>query len=320
MSQSNALKINFIGSTTVGMTGECADEVVLVKELRKLGHIVNFIPRGIWKGYVDGEHGDDWDVYLKDLRSNINIICKWNAFSEGKYIEKLKTESGAPVFYWVWDWMDGFPHGHDKMVEAADLYIANDVMHPQYKKYNNCYYFPFDVADGDIKKYNAEKDIDVVFFGSCLGQGLRKSWIPNIDEYCRMKIYSSNYQEWVDMGLDAYPAVYGDDFAKIVAKSKICLQLSVDDNTWGYWSNRVGKVLTQGGFLLSHYAPGMELFLRDGAAYFNNVEDCVKKIKYYLNNEEEREEIALRGYVLSERFTSEARIKDLLILIKGYIK
>jgi hypothetical protein len=48
------MKINFIGSTTVGMTGEKADEVLLVEELRKQGQEVNFIPRDIWKAYEMG--------------------------------------------------------------------------------------------------------------------------------------------------------------------------------------------------------------------------------------------------------------------------
>jgi hypothetical protein len=309
------MKINFIGSTTVGMTGEKADEVLLVEELRKQGQEVNFIPRDIWKAYVDGEWNDDWKRYLDDLNSDINIICKWYAFDKGIYIDKLKKESGSKVLYWVWDWMDGFPHGHKDMVMASDLYIANDVMHNQYKFIPHAYYFPFDVADGNIFTQEEEKVYDVTFFGSFLHQGLRKDWIPEIAKSCRLKIFSSNYQEWTKLGLDADPAVWGDDFATKVAQSKICLQFSVDDNTWGYWSNRVGKILTQGGFLLAHYAPGMELFLRDGVEYFKTIDECKQKINYYLEHEDERVKIADKGYDISARFTVEARIKDLLILI-----
>jgi len=175
-----------------------------------------------------------------------------------------------------------------------------------------------DVADGDIPRQFEDKIYDVVFFGSCIGQGLRTKWIPEIAKHCKLKIFASNYQDWIKMGLDAEPAVYGDEFAKKVAQSKICLQFSVDDNTWGYWSNRVGKILTQGGFLLAHYTPGMELFLKDGVEYFRNVEECVEKIKYYLENEEKRKIVAQRGYFGSD-FTMQRRIKDLLILRGRFI-
>jgi len=318
MSHSNALKINLVGSTTTGMTGEVADEVLIDKELRKLGFEVNFIQRDIWKAYCDGEWDDNWKKYLDDLNSNFNIICKWYAFDKEIYTRKLREESGSKVFYWVWDWMDGFPHGHDKMIKGCDLYLGNDVMHPQYKDIQNKQYFPMDVADGDIPRQFEDKIYDVVFFGSCIGQGLRTKWIPEIAKHCKLKIFASNYQDWIKMGLDAEPAVYGDEFAKKVAQSKICLQFSVDDNTWGYWSNRVGKILTQGGFLLAHYTPGMELFLKDGIEYFRNVEECVEKIKYYLENEEKRKIVAQRGYFGSD-FTMQRRIKDLLILRGRFI-
>jgi len=319
MSQSNEIKVNFVGSTTVGMVGEVADEVIAVKELRKLGIKVNFIPRDIWKAHCDGATSESWNEYLNDLESNFNIICKWYAFDKEIYCKKLREESHAITFYWVWDFMDGFPHGHDKMIKGCDLYLGNDVMHPQYKDISNKQYFPMDVADGDIPRQYEDKIYDVVFFGSYLGQGLRSKWIPEIAKHCKLKIFASNYQDWRKLGLDAEPAVYGDEFAKKVSQSRICLQFSVDDNTWGYWSNRVGKILIQGGFLLAHYAPGMELFVRDGADYFSSIEECIEKINYYLENEEVRKEISLTGYKLGERFTMESRIKDLLILRGRYI-
>lgn len=304
------------------MTGEIADEVLLVNSLRKHGQEVNFIPRDIWREHCRGEHNENWDQYLSNLKSDINIICKWHAFDDRMYISKLKEQSGARVLYWVWDWMDGFPHNHKDLVLESDLYLGNDVMHPQYDFIPNKYYFPFDVADENIKHQiqEQEKQYDVTFFGSCLGQGLRKDWIPKIAEYCQLKIFSPNYLDWQNEGLNASPAVWGDAFAEKVAQSKICLQFSVDDTTWGYWSNRVGKILTQGGFLLAHYAPGMELFLRDGVEYFNTIEECKQKISYYLHHDKEREEIAYRGLQVGrERFTIDSRIKDLLILIERLI-
>jgi len=312
-------KINFIGNTQVGMTGEIADEVLLVNSLRKHKQIVNFIPRDVWREHCRGEVNEEWNQYL-DLKSDINIICKWHAFDDRMYISKLREESGAKVLYWVWDWMDGFPHSHKDVVLESDLYLGNDVMHPQYDFIPNKYYFPFDVADENISPQVLPKQYDVTFFGSCIGQGLRKDWLPKIAEYCSLKVFSPNSQDWLSFGLDAEPAVWGDDFATKVAESKIILQFSVDDSTWGYWSNRVGKVLTLGGFLLAHYAPGMELFLRDGVAYFNTIEECKQKISYYLNHDSARQKIAARGFLIGrERFTIDARIRDLLILIERLI-
>jgi spore maturation protein CgeB len=115
--------------------------------------------------------------------------------------------------------------------------------------------------------------------------------------------------------------VYGDAFAQTVGQSAICLQFSVYDHCWGYWSNRTGKILTLGGFLLARYTPGMELFLRDGAAYFSSVDEAVEKIDYYLEHDKERHKIAKRGHEIGrDRFTSHARIEELGILIDRFLK
>jgi spore maturation protein CgeB len=76
-----------------------------------------------------------------------------------------------------------------------------------------------------------------------------------------------------------------------------------------------------GGFLLYRYVPGMELFLRDGCEYFSSIDEAVDKIHYYLEHEDERELIADRGHQIGrEKFTSEARVKELMILIDRYLK
>jgi len=321
MSQSKSFKINIVGSNTVGYVGEIADELLIAKSLKSMGHKVQFIPRDIWKAYTDGEWNEDWKVYLKDLKADINILCKWHHFNNGKYINHLRQESQAPVFYWTWDFMDysGF---HKEMVDAADLFLGNDVFDQQYNDCKNKYYFPFDCADADLAKVDDEKKkYEVVFFGSCLDQGDRKEWLPDIARNCQLKIFAWNWEEWKKLGLDAEPAVWGHDFCKAVTQAKICLQFSVNDHTWGYWSNRVGKVLTQGGFLMCRYAPGMELFFRDGVEYFSSVKEAIDKINYYLENKEERIEIARKGWMIGrDRMSMQERAVDLTILIDRYLK
>lgn len=314
--------INFIGNFQKGYVGEEADQVHLAREMENLGHTVQHVPQDIWKACCEGGNDPLWQDKLP-IASDINIITKWHHFTDGSYIGKLREASGAPVFYWVWDymWDMGFPTWHKEMVNASDLYIGNDVRCGFYTQ-KHCYYFPFDVADGELPRFeNKEKLYDVAFFGSHLGQGDRIDWLTEINQTHRIKIFSWNYEEWVKRGFDAEPAVYGVEFMEKVAQCKVILGFSVNPHTWGYWSNRVGKVLLAGGFLLYQYAPGMELFLRDGAEYFSSIGEATDKIAYYLREEAERERIADRGLEIArERFTSKARVADLMILIERYLK
>ena len=159
------------------------------------------------------------------------------------------------------------------------------------------------------------------FFGTWLGQGDRIEWLTEINKEIPITVFSWNHEEWTKKGFEAYPAVWGNDFAQRVAETKIILGFNVNDHCWGYWSNRVGKVLSTGGFLLQRYVPGMELFLRDGVEYFSSIEEAKKKINFYLEHNTKREEIAQRGYEIGrDRFTSRARVRELSILMERFKK
>jgi len=327
--------LNFIGNFQRGYTNERADEVMLAQEIENLGHTVRRIPRDEWREHV--RDGKDYVNVPKDLKADANIICKWNHFYDGSFAEKLREKSGAPVFYFVWDFMDGDtgPDWHQKMIMASDLYLANDVRSypsagsgqvPSQK----LYYFPMDVSDKQFDRLNHPglpylndpiKKYDVVFFGSYFPKGDRVEWLKEINKTFPIKIFAWNYEDWKKEGFDAESAVYGEDFALKVAESRITLGFNVNDHSWGYWSNRVGKTLTVGGFLLQRYVPGMELFLRDGADYFSSIEEAREKIDYYLKFPQKREEVAQRGYEIGrDRFTSASRVKELMILIDRFKK
>lgn len=313
------MKINIVGSQTTGYVGEIADELLIANAFQRLGHKVNHIPRDIWKAYTDGYAvQENWKQYLDVMDADINIVCKWHHFNDPKYISFLRQESKAPVIYWTWDYMDYDDNFHTVMALEADLFLTNDIHHADGVK---GMYFPFDAADDHINRIeNVEKTKNVVFFGSHFKKGDRIDWIKEINKIHPIEIYSWNYQEWQKEGLVAYPAVYGDEFSQIVAQSKVILQFSVNDHCWGYWSNRVGKVLTLGGFLLARYAPGMELFLRDGVEYFSDTGEANQKIAFYLEHDDLRQKIADKGYKIGrDRFTVIERVKDLQILIERFL-
>jgi len=320
--------INFIGNFSLGYVGEKADECILADALEKLGHNVQRVPRDIWKAICDGEWQDQWEDFVPDSVVDINIICKWHHFNNSKYASKLREDTQAPVFYWVWDYMfdAAIPQWHIEMINGSDLYLGNDVrVVDLYKEagadISKLYYFPFDVSDSAYDRVILPKKYDVVFFGSYVGQGDRIEWLKEINKSVPIKVFGWNWLEWGKNGFNAEPAVYGENFVNRVAESKIMLGFNVNDHCWGYWSNRTGKILTLGGFLLYRYVPGMELFLRNGTEYFSSPDEAIEKIKYFLEHDEEREKIAQRGYEIGrQRFTSEARMTDLMILADRYLK
>ncbi len=317
--------IGFIGNFQRSYSNELADETHLAREIENLGHTVYRIPRDEWREHVI-QHLDYKNV-PNDITLDAVIICKWHHFYDETFASYAREKYKAPCFYFVWDFMANptLPDWHKKMIMGSDLYLGNDIYNYTFGEIpsQKLYYFPFDVSDKMFDKLPtvAAEKYDVAFFGSYFGAGDRVEWMKKINEKYPIKIFASNFEDWKKAGFDAEPAAYGDDLPARIAECKIILGFNVNDHTWGYWSNRVGKTLTLGGFLLQRYVPGMELFLRDGVAYFSSPEEAIEKIGYYLENPYERYAIADRGYKIGrERFTSEARIKDLMILIDRFRK
>lgn len=316
--------INFVANFQNGYVGEQSDSVHLAREMEALGHQVFQVPQDIWKEVCNGIMDENWRDHLPSPVADLNIITKWHHFT-GNEVKQLRVVTNAPVFYWVWDymWDHGLPGWHLDMVNEADLYLGNDVRHPVYSQTRNTYYFPFDVADEKLypsQSFPQIKKYDVAFFGSWIGQGHRQEWLREINKKIPIKVFSWNYQDW-PREFNVSPAVYGEEFIKKVRESKIILGFNVDPHTWGYWSNRVGKTLLAGGFLLQEYAPGMELFLQDGVEYFSTPEEAVEKIDHYLLAQTERDLKASVGHQIGIReFSSRKRVKQLMIMAERYLE
>ena len=324
------MRINFVGNYQSGYVGEQADEVHLARSLEQLGHQVQRIPRDEWREFVIEKfpQGKYPNIPKHLHEADINIIGKWHHFYDETFITALRDLSQAPVFYWVWDYMydGGFPDWHLKAVKTADLYLSGEQgIEWQYRKegVTNFYYFQMDVCDAKIPVYEfreKEKEHDVIFTGTYLGQGDRIDWLKRINEQCPfpLKIYSWNHEEWRKQGFKAFPAIYGTDYNREIALSRVVLGFSVNPNCWGYWSNRVGKVTRAGGFLLQQYAPGMEQFVGPNVEFFSSPDEAVEKIKYFVENPEERN--ARIKSSNQNRFTSLSKMAQLAIVMERYLK
>ena len=239
------MKVNFVGAfNQPGYVGEISDETHLATNLESYVQVVR-IPRDEWREYViEGSPKGKYKNVPTDLKADINLIAKWHHFYDGSFIRRLREESGAPVFYWIWDfmWDQGFPEWHIKMAQEADLYLSGEAgIFDEYKKLGvKPYYFQMDVCDGDLPNYQtSHKKYDVVFTGSCIGQGHRKEWLQIIDKEVPVKIFGWGHEEWRKLGLDAEPPVYGAAYNKLISESKVVLGFSAEPNCYGYWSNRV---------------------------------------------------------------------------------
>ena len=81
---------------------------------------------------------------------------------------------------------------------------------------------------------------------------------------------------------------------------------------------RVLDILACGGFCLTAYQPEIDVFFKDGQelVMYTDGEDFLGKLRYFLEHEQERRQIAQRGKkAVRERFSLKDRVKEMLEVV-----
>jgi len=187
----------------------------------------------------------------------------------------------------------------------------------------NVLYLPF-AFDPRIHRPLSLKDREREFYGSdvtYLGtwQPYLESWIKELSPY-DLKIWGDqwyllrdNFQLracWQGPGAGLY-----DEMPKVISSSKIIFNLIRFHNGNSH-SMKTFEIPACGGFMLTNRTDEqLEFFPEDkGAVYFSSREELKEKIRYYLNNDAVRIQIAKAGYQLARPHTYDERARAILNL------
>lgn len=160
----------------------------------------------------------------------------------------------------------------------------------------NIYWFPNSYPDDLIDNLKIKKTINVGFCGNVLNRG---SVIDSLNNF----------------GIKKDIFVIGDDMVRAINSYKIHINCNISDDI----NYRTFETTGCGTFLITNYTPGLEKLFEIGKeiVVYDNIQDLNNKVKYYLDNEKEREEIAMAGYIRSKRdHTYFERAKMLVEIIK----
>lgn len=146
-----------------------------------------------------------------------------------------------------------------------------------------------------FKRLNLPKEYDVSFVGSKIAD---RAYLVNRIKKSNIQIYAFG-KGW-DKG---YISFY--EMLKIYNITKINLSFmkSYGNNTRPQMKCKIFDICMCGGFLLCEYISGIEEFyeIDKEIICFNNIEEAVAKIKYYLSHENEREKIVQSGWERAHR-------------------
>ncbi|MFX1274380.1 MAG: glycosyltransferase [Promethearchaeota archaeon] len=160
--------------------------------------------------------------------------------------------------------------------------------------------YDIDIYKPDIK--SSEKDIDVVFAGSKSPKRerfinfLKKNGISVI-------CYGSGWKN---------SSVYLYELADVYRRSKIVLNFVRDLSGF---SDRVLLAMGTGSFLLSEYCHDLKKFFKkeEHLDWFQDMDNMLEKIKYYIQNPALRENIAQKGYEFVKNNFSWEKIMEKII-------
>ena len=294
------MKISIMGNVNTLSYGQITDETHIANGFKDLGV----------------------EVFENEIPEQVDLIL---TFKSNKYgVEHIKEwKKKAPIWLWSFDNLDRFSWIYP-IIKECDLWLGEELgRRERFKKEGlPFYYFPYHAVPSEIfNKIEQAKIYDVVFTGTPYGADYKPDkfeLLKAIQEKYDLHIFGNNENGWIEKGFkNVHPPAFDEKLAEIYGKSKIVIAIS-NCQCEGYWSIRTSQALMCGAFTLVRFTPQMEKELKNNVVYFQDIPDCLEKIDYYLKHDDEREEIADKGWDFAlKNLTTEERLKQLLILYEN---
>jgi spore maturation protein CgeB len=225
---------------------------------------------------------------IHSYKPNITVFSKCNNMG-GRVVDEA-NKVGKTVL-WYMDATGNFDNELKYKIKKSTVAVHGIPGMVKYSKEYNYNSFFIDQCPDEKMNFmldDFEYKYDVTFIGQ----------ISNVVTHTDRKKYLNS------VGFKHFNNVYGLEHNKIVNESKINLNFSHTDGTGA--SVRIYKILASGGFLMT--TPWVKKYMEKSFTInkdfviFTNEKDLKEKINYYLNNENERNEIRLCGYNTVQKY------------------
>lgn len=133
----------------------------------------------------------------------------------------------------------------------------------------------------------------------------------------RVRVWGSGWDACRDRVEWGGRPVFGRDLSRVCSSSAITLGINPDraEGATYYTSDRIWMMMLGGGFYLGRRSSGLDRLLQDGVhcAWYKGLEQCVSKIRHYLDRTSERERVRAAGeQQVREYHTFDNRVPYLL--------
>lgn len=210
---------------------------------------------------------------------------------------------------WYWDKVWGERYDFmDVVIPLTDFVFMTDGSF--YRRMNLINVFPLrqglDVKDCYLAEKKKSYEFDIVFAGSVYGE--RAGWVQRLN-----RIYGQRFV--------VVQGVFDKELNHLCNSAKVFVSPKFPMDNF-YWSNRVYQIVGRGGFLIHPRLEGLEKEFVDGKhlVFYDDFQDMIEKINYYLEHKEERDKIRKEGLLHCKRnFTYHHSLKEMFKIIKNSV-
>lgn len=252
---------------------------------------------------------------LKNIEPDLLLMGHSELITLETLQEAKKRYPTMKIAMWWVDWI----HNLNSILERISLldhfFITSDPQlldksHIDNTLYTKCSYLP-NFCDSSIDTYkafevsNEQYQYDLVFIGRADKE--REPFIHFLKEnFSHLKLGL--------FGLTKDTLLSGTTYLKTIGSSKIGINYSRDNSMSMYSSDRIIHLMANGTLVFSPKILNLETIISNQEiVYFENDEDCKKKITYYLQNENERKKIAENGYHKAHKSYNSTRIAHYML-------
>ena len=251
---------------------------------------------------IDGVESKVWGVNYPDFSTPFSEIEKWadvifiieNYTSGWMPLEEISRSKKLKIFWSIDSHYDGVVNQHSYLCDILNIDILLNSSEQYIKCFNvkKSYWFPNAYPDELIYPMDIKKTFDLGFCGNDR---------PEI-----------HYLDKFNIKKDLF--VLGDDMVKAINSYKIHFNKNIRDDI----NYRTFETCGCKTFLLTNYSPNLEKLFDIGKELitYNNLSEVDDLVKYYLENEDERNKIAEAGYLrVKSEHTYYHRAKKLIEII-----
>jgi hypothetical protein len=285
-------------------------------ELRRCAEV--YLECGINRGTVETIRNAGFipDILFLQIQSdNIDGVSTPELFIP--LIKELRNK-GCKVINWNGDIRGGFPQWMAQMGANVTAFAnMRDV------RQCNGKFLQIGIDPVNFKKWDVKQTQDVVFMGNNYGNQFplgqfRQEACRSLRRKFDAKLYGKYEGSVGDLNVPDSKRVFEFQSAESKVYSGCAVAVSISHfHVERYTSDRLFRCMASGAFTLVHHYPSIEKDFEIGKHLdtFQSIPEMEEKVRYWLDHEEERSEIAEAGYIhVHENFTYKNMAQNILKL------